>query len=31
MGNNWMVVKCGIDGEGLDGREVWNRWGRIGW
>ena len=31
MGKDWMAGKCGLDGEGLDGREVWNRWGRIGW
>ena len=30
-GKDWMVRKCGLDREGLDGKEVWIRWGRIGW
>jgi len=31
IGKDWMVGKCGLDGEGLNGMEVWIRLGRIGW
>ena len=31
IGKDWMVGKCGLYWEGLDGREMWIILGRIGW